>query len=160
MNLKEDMKIPEGATQLIGSIAISAAKNDVWEVVKTIGDIENFHPLIKRSYATNDRTGVGATRHCDLKPMGAMDEEVIQWEDGSGFTAKVIGGKMLPPFELMVGELCLENMEGGTRATFTFTYKLKFGVFGNILNVLLVKPQFRSAPNKYVEGLKSFVEKH
>lgn len=148
-----------GITRLEASVLIKVPQADVWRVVKDFGNIKVFHPLIKESYRINHTPEVGAKRICKLKPMGEMEEEVIEWNEGVGFTARVIDGKMLPPYELMMGKLFLEAKADGTLVTFTFSYKLKFGVLGNIMNLLLVKPQFKAAPIKYVEGLRQYCER-
>lgn len=150
--------LPAKATKLSHSVEINASKEQVWEVVKQIEDIANFHPLVKESYRINEIPGQGAKRVCKLLPMGEMVEEIVEWQDGHGFAAEVIGGKMLPPHTLMMGKLKLEGRGTRTLATFTFSYLLKYGVLGRIMNILLIKPQFKGAPVKYVEGLKAYVE--
>ena len=145
-------------TVLTDSITIEEKLHMVWEVVKDIGNIALFHPLIKSSHQTNDKVGVGAARNCKMKPMGEMDEEVVEWKEMSSFTTKVIGGKMLPPIEFMIGKLELTDLNNHTMATFTLAYRLKFGALGKIMDALLIKPQFKKAPSKYVEGLKEYVE--
>ena len=147
------------ATHLSGSVIINAPREEVWDTVKYIEDIADFHPLVNESRLTNSLEGVGAKRYCALKPMGAMEEQVTEWCEGEGFTMQVVGGKMLPPYDFMIGKLVLESLENRTQATFTFSYRLKFGLLGRMMNKLLVKPQFRGAPVKYVKGLKAYVER-
>ncbi|MEM9329523.1 MAG: SRPBCC family protein [Bacteroidota bacterium] len=145
-------------TQVQGEALVHANQTDIWEVVKHFGNISDFHPLVKRSYATNQVQGVGATRHCQLIPVGVMEEEVTKWQEGSGMTAKVIGGKMLPPCHFMHGKLELTPVPNGTLARFTFSYQMKYGILGQLMNHLFIKPQFKSAPIKYANGLKNYVE--
>ncbi|MEM9858759.1 MAG: SRPBCC family protein [Bacteroidota bacterium] len=147
------------ATELESSTRIRACIEEVWRILKFPGKIDTFHPLVKRSYLISNQTqGVGVKRHCDLLPMGAMDEVITSWNEGKSFTTKVVGGRMLPPFVFMKGTIRLDEDNQHTRATFTLSYKLKFGNLGRLMNFLLIKPQFKSAPRKYVEGLKSYVE--
>ncbi len=145
-------------TQLEGTVTILAEKLTVWNVVKDFGNIADFHPMINKSYLLNDVNGCGARRYCQLLPAGVMEEEVIQWEEGSLIEAKVTGGKMLPPCHFMIGKLILLGSGKETQVTFTFSYKMKYGVLGNLLNALFIKPQFKKAPVKYVNGLKNYVE--
>ncbi len=149
----------KGVTNLKAEIVIKTPKDQVWQVLKEVGDIAKFHPLIKKSFATTDtKSGMRARRTCELLPMGQMLEEVVQWEEGKSFTMEVIGGKMLPPHYFMRGTIELSDMGSQTKASFTFSYKLKFGVLGRLMNALMVKPQFKKAPPKYVEGLKNYAE--
>ena len=82
----------------------------------------------------------------------------MEWNEGTSITMEVIGGKMLPPYLFMRGHIKLSGMGDQTKVRFTLSYMLKYGVVGRIMNVLLIKPQFKKAPPKYVEGLKNYVE--
>ena len=149
----------KGVTTLKGEAVINATKDRVWQELKEIGAIQNFHPLIQKSYVTTEaESGLGAKRTCELLPMGQMLEEVVEWNEGNSFTMEVIGGKMLPPYRFMTGQIELTESGGCTNVRFTFLYQLKFGVLGRLMNVLMIKPQFKKAPPKYVEGLKNYVE--
>ncbi len=146
------------ATQLTASTIINASKENVWNVLKEFGNIAAFHPLVKYSVNTNETTGLGARRHCDLLPMGAMEEEITAWEEGVSFTADVVGGKMLPPCHFMTGQLELEKSGNQTKVNFTLSYQMKYGVLGRIMNAIMIKPQFKKAPHQYVNGLKNYIE--
>lgn len=144
--------------QLSGEAYINSSKDKVWKTVSDFGNIAAFHPLVKSSHRTNTRLGKGARRYCELLPMGAMEEEVVDWVEGRAISAKVVGGKMLPPCRNMTGKLELTEQESGTLATFTFSYQMKYGALGRLMNLLFIKPQFKQAPIKYVQGLKSYTE--
>ncbi|WP_425390224.1 SRPBCC family protein [Ekhidna sp.] len=143
-------------TTITASRKINCPSSRVWEVLSDYGNIANFHPLVKRSYATNTIRGLGATRHCDLLPMGAMEEKITNWEDGRSFVSEVMGGKMLPPCHFMRGIVQLQPSEEGCEVHFTFSYALKFGLLGKFMNLFL-KPQFEKGPPKYLYGLDQFV---
>lgn len=157
--MKSSVKSEKGSTIICAEIEINKPKDQVWAVLKTIADIQNFHPLIKKSSSiTNLKNGKGAQRSCELLPMGQMIEEVIEWNEGSSFTMKVIGGKALPPYHFMKGRIELFEIDDRTKVQFTFSYQLKFGALGNIMNALVIRPQFKKAPPQYVAGLKQYVE--
>ena len=147
------------ATTLRAEITINRPKNTVWEVLKEIGAIQNFHPLIKKSCTiTESENGMGTTRSCVLIPMGEMIEEVVEWDEGNSFVMEVIGGKMLPPYRFMTGRINLSESGNQTKVSFTFSYRLKLGLIGKMMNVLIIRPQFKKAPPMYVKGLKAYVE--
>ncbi len=160
MNNSVQIKTEKGRTSLTSLIEIDAKKSDVWDILKLPGKVDQFHPLIKKSFMTTEaQNGIGAKRHCDLLPMGQMDEIITEWDEGNAFTIKVTGGKMLPPHQFMQGRFELKEMGGDkTKVTFTFSYRLKYGALGRIMDALLIRPQFKQAPPKYVEGLKRYVE--
>jgi len=153
------IKSRNGVTSLTSKVKINAGKEEVWEVLKFPGKVESFHPLIKKSFMTTEAlNGVGAKRHCDLLPIGEMDEIITEWIEDYGFTIEVTGGKMLPPHHFMKGQFELKEFVGQTEVTFTFSYQLKFGFLGKFLDKLLIRPQFKKAPPKYVHGLKVYIE--
>lgn len=140
-------------TKIKATIQIEATPDTVWQTVKNIGNIADFHPLVKHSHTTNQVVGIGAERHCTLKPMGKMQEK-------SMITTEVIGGQCLPPYQLMIGDLRLTEKGQRTEVSFTFSYRLKWGWLGDIMNVVLFKSQFKKGPTQYVKGLKDYIESH
>ena len=147
-------------TVLKSTTIINEPIQNVWDAVKFPGDIKNFHPLIKNSYMISDEQfGKGSKRYCELKPIGVMEELISDWKEGEMIITEVVGGKILPPYSFMKGILNLKpHNQAKTEASFTFSYKLKFGGFGRMIDKLFVKPQFKSAPDKFVNGLKSYLE--
>ncbi|MEM6697221.1 MAG: SRPBCC family protein [Bacteroidota bacterium] len=140
-------------TLIQAKVLIRATPEKVWAVLRQPANIAAFHPLIKSAKMLEPDQ-----RQCDLLPMGQMVEQISDWQEGASYVTEVIGGKMLPPYEFMKGKIKLKEQGINTLVQFSFHYKLKFGIFGKLLNMLLVKPQFKGAPNKYVNGLKAYVE--
>ncbi|MEM9897551.1 MAG: SRPBCC family protein [Bacteroidota bacterium] len=154
------VKQDSGVTTISARASISASREMVWNVLKSPGDIERFHPLIKKSYMIdNQLAGTGSKRYCELRPIGVMMEKITEWKEGFSFTTEVFDGKMLPPFKFVRGTISPQNGSlEPTTVVFTFSYQLKFGWVGRLMNKLLILPQFKGAPPKYVEGLKRYVE--
>ncbi|MEO1049920.1 MAG: SRPBCC family protein [Bacteroidota bacterium] len=149
----------QGVTTLQASLIIDAPIAQVWAALKYPGDIKNFHPLVRDSSTmTPQVSGVGCTRHCILLPMGEMVERITAWKEMESFKVEVIDGKMLPPHHFMRGEVALQTLSDiKTRVNFTFVYQLKFGWLGRIMDALLIRPNFKKAPAKYVDGLAEYV---
>ena len=116
---KTVVKTEKGVTVISSEIVINISKEKVWGVLKPIGEIGNFHPLIKKSHATTDKkSGLGAQRRCELFPMGTMEEKVVEWDEGKSYVMAVIGGKMLPPYRFMKGKIELIEDNNKTKVTF------------------------------------------
>lgn len=49
-------------TKIKATIQIEATQDTVWQTVKDIGNIADFHPLVKHSHTTNQVVGIGAER--------------------------------------------------------------------------------------------------
>lgn len=149
-----------GITTICYAAIINATPGKIWDVLKQPGRICDFHPLIKKSYmdSSSSPSGKGGIRNCHLIPMGIMREKITEWNEGHGFTTEVIGGRMLPPYIFMKGVVKIEANENNSRASFTFTYKLKYGIIGDMMNSLFIRPQFKNAPYQYITGLKNHIE--
>ena len=159
MNQTVKLQIEKGVTKITSTAHIYASKKEVWDVLKFPGNIAAFHPLIKKSFMTTPaESGLDAKRHCDLLPMGVMEEVITDWKEGEAFTMEVIGGKMLPPHHFMQGRIYIKEMAKHTEVNFELSYRLKFGMMGRLMDRLLIRPQFEKAPAKYVQGLKEYVE--
>ncbi len=148
----------QNVTTLQASTRINATPEEVWSVLKDFGNISAYHPLIKSSHRTNEINGIGAKRVCKLLPMGSMEEQIIQYSEGKSFVVEVVDGQMLPPCSFMRGTIELHKRNNQTEVTFTFSYAMKLGIVGQLMNILMIKPQFRKAPIRYVEGLKDYME--
>ncbi|MEZ4722169.1 MAG: SRPBCC family protein [Flavobacteriales bacterium] len=148
-----------GGTTIRSTALISRNCNEVWNIVSDPGNIVRFHPLIKHSECiSKNKSGIGSERLCKLLPMGEMIEQATEWKEGQGYTMLVKGGKMMPPVKFMKGALSLDHREGRCLVSFEFSYKLKGGFLGALMDRFMIRPQFRKAPPKYVLGLKYYAE--
>lgn len=87
-------------THISHQITINAPKERVWEILADLGEVKRYHPGLTDSYYNSgEKRGVGASRHCDLKPFGSIDERVIEWNDGESYTLEIYDGKKVPPFK-------------------------------------------------------------
>lgn len=147
-----------GITRISYHAEVQARPQEIWDILKYPGRISEFHPLIRKSYMDSQSTK-DKIRHCHLIPMGIMQEKITQWDEGKGFTTEVVGGQLLPPYTFMKGRVQIEKQENHPSVSFTFTYQLKFGILGRVMNALLIRPQFKNAPYHYITGLKKYVER-
>lgn len=141
------------------TIHIDAPRSIVWEAIADLGGIQAFHPGVTRSYYTSEQTeGVGASRRCELKPMGSVDERAIDWRPGKSVTLEVKGGPKGPPFKSAQGRMWVDEDGTGTRAGLDFEYELKFGLIGLLLDRLVMRRQFQKMLPAVLRGLKDHLE--
>ena len=147
-------------TTFTATTTITASMDQVWGAVADLGSIENFHPGVSRSYYTSaSKEGVGASRVCELLPMGEVEEVVTDWRDGESLTLRLDPIKGTPPFRDAFGRLELaESKDGEVEVTMTFTYGLRFGILGSLMNRVMVEPRFRTMLPAVLAGLKRHVE--
>lgn len=140
-------------------IRIEASPSDVWGVLSDLSLVHEFSPGVKNAfYTTEQKTGVGAGRHCDLVPFGSVEEVVIDWTEEKSLTIQITEGKGLPPVRDITGRFTLTPDGSGTVVHTQFRYLPTLGPIGLLMNKLIVKPQFKSAFRGLLGGLKNYVE--
>ena len=144
-------------TQVAAEVHIDAPKEKVWAVLADLGGIDKWNPGVARSHWTSEqKQGVGASRHCDLQnPSGRLEERAIEWREGEGYTIDVYESSF--PMKNTV-EFAIKPEGGGTRVYVTVNYRLKFGPVGALLDVLFVRRQIQKGFYNLLAGLKYFVE--
>ena len=141
-------------------IRIRARKDVVWRALADLGEVQQFHPFVKKSYYVSDhKSGIGASRHCDLKPGGRVEEEVTDWQDGDSLTLTISRGEKMPPFKVNRFRQTLREENGETVLRMEVDYEIKYGLLGRVLDKLIFRYQLsgRLIP-VYLKGLKRFVE--
>ena len=135
---------------------INASKEEVWDIISDIGAIQNFNPNVSKSFYTSEiKEGIGASRHCDLLPMGKVEERIISWKDGEEFTIEIYESKSMP--FLGVGKFILKEEGGKTEVTMSLTYRMKGGILGALMAVFM-KGRISNAMEGTLTGLKHHIE--
>jgi carbon monoxide dehydrogenase subunit G len=104
------------------SAEISASQTAVWEKLADFGAIEQWSPVVIRSFSTSDATeGLEASRHCDLFPRGEVEEQIVEWEP-----ERLLGINVDPagPIAKQRSEFELEASDTGTRVTMRVSFDL------------------------------------
>ena len=141
---------------IIKKIKIDSSKNKVWDILSDIGAIQNFSPSVSKSYYTSEiKEGIGASRHCDLLPMGKVEERIIGWKDGEELTIEIYESKSVP--FLGEGKFILKEEGGKTNVTMSLTYRMKGGFLGSLMGVFM-KGRISKAMEGTLKGLKHHVE--
>lgn len=101
---------------------MAASVDSVWDVVADFANLADHWSGLKTSRAIGDTTsGVGACRRVDLKPVGALVETVIEWEEGR-MLATANEPSALVPFTHAEGRITIEPDGDGAAVTFDYRY--------------------------------------
>lgn len=133
---------------------IPAERSTVWGVLADFPNIADWNQGVKTSYATGEATGgVGATRHCDLSPAGALEETVREWQPESRMVVSIDSAKMLP---IRSGLVTFELADVGTATPISlrYAYETKYGIIGRLLGPLLDR-QLTSGFNGFLADLEA-----
>lgn len=137
---------------------IEAPVSEVWETLADIGRIHEWNPGVVASHTTSDQpTGAGASRHCDLGGRNFLDEAVVEWQPERKLTMRINETNL--PFKSADIQFTLEAVNKGTTVTVSPLYQLKFGPFGRFLNWVYVTENYKTGMENLLTGLKNYIER-
>jgi len=144
-------------TQLNHNIRIAAPLDKVWAVLADLETVQHYNSGVMRAkYISAEREGIGASRHCDLKPKGWVKERVIAWEPGSSVTMELYESQW--PVQFMRWRTALSQDGTGTRVSQQMEYQVKFGLLGALLDKLVMRRKLDQTLTEVFADLKQFVE--
>ncbi len=146
-------------TQIIREIHIQLPLDQVWSKLADFGNICHGHPAVKKSFVTSaQKSGVGATRHCDFTMMGASaEEQVIEWNEGKNITIEVYELHKMPGIDTLTLALGITANGDGTLLRGTMTYTMKNVLF-DIMNTVMMKRMNAQLLDGIMAGHKKYME--
>lgn len=110
----------------------------VWALLADLEAVGRYNPGVQRaSIEGTQRSGVGATRSCDLLPKGRVVERVTHWEGGRALGLEVAESDWHIHFMRWVTRV--EPAAGGARITQSLEYDVKFGPLGWLLDRMVMR---------------------
>lgn len=144
------------------SIKINAPRHKVWDSLADLGSIYKWNPGVSKSFSTSQATsGEGAMRHCDLqtptgKKLGYLKEKAFDWREGEGFKIDVFESNL--PIKSNFIQFAIRADGDGTIVTVSPDYVIKYGPLGALLDILMLRRQFKKSMDRLLAGLKYYVE--
>jgi hypothetical protein len=115
----------------------------VWALLADLEAVERYNPGVRAaSIEGPQRTGVGATRACELRPRGRVVERVTRWEERRALGLEVAESDW--PIHFMRWTTHLEPKGTATRITQDLEYQVKFGPLGWLLDKLVMRRKLAS----------------
>lgn len=145
-------------TTLQSSHTIDASATRIWEVLGDFKNVHLFHPMVKNvdQLSEVDR-GMGAKRRCNFYNNSGAVEEVIEWKEGQSFTVIITDA----PMPVVNTKACMSVKPIGpdkSIVTLEMTYTPKWGVFGKIFDLLVLRMAMRQVFKKVLNGLQRHIE--
>jgi hypothetical protein len=144
-------------TVLRNSVHIEASPALVWAVLARLDALHEYDPGIANSVLRSEQqTGVGAERQCDIKGGGWFRERVTTWKPESEIEFTLFDCTL--PVRSLRHHYTLAPDRGGTRVQQTQEYALKYGPVGTVLDALVVRRKWDAGIKTFFTGLKRHVE--
>jgi len=143
---------------LYNEITIDAPIEKIWSSLSNIEELERYDPTVKRSAAlTEIKCGLGAARKVDMADgKNWFEEKVTIWEPNKALTYELTACSF--PVHNLKHSYSFEQLGHQTKVTQIMKYQIKFGLFGKILDILIIKKQSDAGIKKFMAGLKSYAE--
>ena len=106
---------------------IAASPAQVWAVLADFPNISDWNSGVKASHATSDAVeGVGAKRHCDISPVGALEETITGWTPEKEMKVSIDEARRIP---VKKGEVTftLGEADGTTPMTLSYDFTANGG---------------------------------
>jgi len=118
---------------------LDAPRSSVWAVLADFPNIADWNDGIKKSYATSEALeGVGAKRHCDLAPLGELEETIVEWSPDDKMVISVDKAAKIPIKSGLVS-FTLAESDGATEVTLSYDYEPKGGPLAAFVGPFLDK---------------------
>jgi hypothetical protein len=116
----------------------------VWALLADLEAVQRYNPGVRAAKIVSDqRTGVGAVRACELEPSGRVLERVTHWEEGRALGLEVAESDW--PIHFMRWVTKLEPRGAGTSLTQDLEYRVKFGPLGWLLDRIAMERRLRAS---------------
>jgi hypothetical protein len=116
---------------------MTANREAVWAVLADFANIADWNGGVTKSFSTSDASdGVGARRHCDLKPFGGLEETIAGWEPMNKMAVSIDSASKLP---IQAGLVTFEiaGDDATPSVNVHYDYTPKFGSLGRVMTPLL-----------------------
>ena len=138
---------------------IDAPSSKIWAVLSDFSNIQMFHPNVQDvdQLSEVDR-GLGAARRCNFYSGGSAVEKIIAWDDERQFFTCTVTELAAPILDVTAG-MRVEKIDAHrSNVHIEMNYVPKWGIFGKVLNVLVLRFAMQSTFNKVLKGLQHHVE--
>lgn len=148
-------------TEISAEAVLAMGRAEAWQRLRDFTQAQYYVPGVTGlEITTPEREGPGASRRVYCKGRKPVDETVVRWEEGRGFTVRLHhGDKPNAPFKHAEFTYWLDDApDGHTRIRTTMSYEPSFGIFGRVLDRLLLRRAVSSTVQAIVRGLKQLYE--
>ena len=123
------------------------------------GNICHGHPAVSKSYITSEqKEGIGATRHCDFTMMGASAEErIVAWNFEKNITVDVYELNKMPGIDNLSLDLSIREIGNKTILSSNMSYTMKNRFF-DVINILIMKRMNAKLLDGIMAGHKLYIE--
>lgn len=139
-------------------ITVIAPVEKIWEALTNIELLGKYDPTVKKSTALSEnKSGLNAKRKVlMLDGKNWFDEKVTVFKPNEALTYQLTDCSF--PIAGLKHSYSFEKVGKQTKVKQVMEYTVKFGLFGKLLDSLMIRKQSDTGIKKFFTGLKSYAE--
>ena len=147
-------------TKIYNEITINAPVEKIWEILANIELLDKYDPTVKQSTAlSTNKSGMHAKRKVlMLDNKNWFEEKVTEFNPNVALTYQLTDCSF--PIKGLKHSYTFEKIEQKTKVKQVMEYTVKFGIFGKLLDSLMIRKQSDTGIKKFFAGLKYYAETH
>lgn len=145
-------------TTLYNEITINAPIEKIWDALANIDELDKYDPTVKKSTPlTTAKNGFGTKRKIDmLDGKNWFEEQVTVYEPSRALAFESTACSF--PVHQLKHSYSFQPVGNQTKVKQVMEYKVKFGLLGKLMDVMMIRKQSDTGIKKFFAGLKEYVE--
>jgi carbon monoxide dehydrogenase subunit G len=144
-------------TTLKHDVSVAADADAVWRTLSDLLAVKQHNAAVVSVRLLTDQTaGIGAARRCEMRTEDWVEERVWAFDPPHAIGFEVVATSW--PVAFMKWRTELHANGPTTLVTQETNYKLKFGVFGLLLDKLVMRSKLNAGIQEVFDNLKSQLE--
>lgn len=141
-------------------ILINSSIDKIWSVLTELELLEKYDPTVKKStLLSSEKTGIGSKRKVlMLDEKNWFEEKVIVYKQNEALVYQLTDCSF--PLKGLKHSYSFEKTNNQIKVKQVMEYSVKFGLFGRLLDKLMIRKQSDAGIKKFFDGLKLYVESH
>lgn len=143
---------------IYNEIEIQAPIAEIWEALTDVERLEQYDPTVKKSTALSTfKKGIGAKRKVEMADgKNWFEEQCTVSEPSEKLTYELTACSF--PVHCLNHTYSFEKVGDSIRVKQVMRYEMKYGLFGRIMDALIVKSKSDQGIKKFLTGLKTHTE--
>lgn len=139
-------------------ITINASVEKIWEALTNIELLDKYDPTVKKSTALSEnKNGLNAKRKVlMLDGKNWFVEKVTVFKPNEALTYQLTDCSF--PIKALQHSYRFEKIDNQTKVKQVMQYTVKFGLFGKLLDAMMIRKQSDIGIKKFFAGLKLYAE--
>ncbi len=145
--------------KLVNEVTINAPIDKVWSILTDLELLDKTDPTVKKATLISDnKTGLDAKRKVLMQDgKNWFDEKITVFKPNEELVYQLTDCSF--PIKGLKHTYSFQKIGNQTKVQQVMEYTVKFGLYGVLMDKMMIGKQFNSGINKFLTGLKTYAEK-